>query len=121
MAKTCGVSSCNAMDQHEIHIHYLQYSRVLHIRRHFSGFSLLLCYPLSREDPGQILSGYNRIEKFRNVAKRWAEIFVLLGGMLPQKILKIKCLRLAEIGFPTTCFEDSFISHSVTNCSCNWR
>ena len=29
--------------------------------------------------------------------------------------------QVAEIGFPTTYFEDSFISHSVTNCSCNWR
>ena len=28
--------------------------------------------------------------------------------MLPQKILKIKCLRLAEIGLPTTYFEYTF-------------
>ena len=38
--------------------------------------------------------------------------------MLPGKILNIKCLRLAEIGLPTTYFEDTFISHLVTNCSC---
>ena len=53
-----------------------------------------------------------------------SKIFVLLGGsrgILPQKILKIKCLRLVEIRFPTIYFEDSFISHSVTNYSCNWR
>ena len=43
------------------------------------------------------------------------------GSAAPSKILKIKCLRLAAIGFLTTYFEDSFISHSVTNCSCNWR
>ena len=43
------------------------------------------------------------------------------GSAAPLKILKIKCLRLAELGFPTAYFEDSFISHSVTNCSCSWR
>ena len=37
--------------------------------------------------------------------------------MAPLKILKIKWRKLE---FPTTYFEDSFISHSVTNCSCNW-
>ena len=56
-----------------------------------------------------------RIQKFQNVAKRRAEIFVLLGvsgGMLPRKSLKKKCLRLAEIGFPTTYFGVLFLIQS---------
>ena len=51
-------------------------------------------------DPGQILSG------FRNFCPAGG-----VRGMLPGKFLKIKCLRLAEIGLLTTCFEDTFISH----------
>ena len=54
----------------------------------------------------------------RDFAKIWQK---LGGAAHALKILKIKCLRLAEIGFPTAYFEDRFISHSVTNCSCNWR
>ena len=41
--------------------------------------------------------------------------FVLLrgfGGTLPRKILKIRCLRLEEIGFPTTYFDSFFLIQS---------
>ena len=46
----------------------------------------------------------SRIQKFRNAAKRRTDVFLLLGGsggMLPQKILKFKHLRLVEIAFPS--------------------
>ena len=75
----------------------------------------------SRSNFKWVLKGY---KNFRNATRQQSEIFVLLGGsrgMLPHKILKFMCLRLAEVWFPNTYFEGSFISHSVTNCCCNWR
>ena len=66
-------------------------------------------------DPGQILSGFP--EKDTKISERrqaagWPNLFCLARGV-PRKILNIKCLRLAEIGLPATCFEDIFICHSV--------
>ena len=58
-------------------------------------------------DPGQILSGF-RFAEFRNFCPARG-----VRGMLSRKILKIKCLRLAEIGLPTTYFEDKILSFLI--------
>ena len=101
----------------------------LHDRSHTINHKFITWYWeeniwVSGADPGQILNGFQKDTKISECLEKRAKIFVLLGGsggMLSWKSLKIKCLRLAEIELSTTYFEDSFISHSVTNCSCNWR